>query len=830
MAERLDGEKQSPISTTLEASSPLRLRLAIHGAVQGVGFRPFVYRLASEMELNGWVVNSPQGVLIEVEGERSALESFTARLEREKPSLSHIQGMETSYLDPVGLTKFEIRESDHAGKKSALVLPDIATCPECLSEIFDPGNRRYLYPFTNCTNCGPRFSIIRALPYDRPNTTMAQFEMCEECRTEYEDPLNRRFHAQPNACPKCGPHLELWDKWGNVLATGSNALAAAVAAIRSGKIVALKGIGGFQLLVDAANDESVRLLRSRKHREEKPFALMYPSVDNLTIDCEVSELEKRLLNSPESPIVLLKRKVSQNLPTPNNRPADVRISESVAPGNPYLGAMLPYTPLHHILMRGLGFPVVATSGNLSDEPICIDEKDGLERLGGIADLFLVHDRPIERQVDDSVVRVMIGRVQVVRRARGYAPFPIELSGRRGVISKDGTADRAVLAVGGHLKNTVALTSGSNVFISQHIGDLSTSEAYQAFEKVQADLQNLFEITPDIVAHDLHPDYLSTQFAGKSQVAGFGVQHHFAHVAACIAENEIEDEVLGVSWDGTGYGEDGLIWGGEFLVTDGSKYRRAASFRPFRLPGSTASIKEPRRTAVGLLYEIFGEEALAMRDLLPVRAFDDRSLSILGRMLESGINSPLTTSAGRLFDAVSSLTGLRQTVSFEGQGAMDLEFALEGVSCEEAYPYTIRTKSAASYYEAERDIDWEPMIRKIIADARSGLPAGIISAKFHNALTEVILSVANETAKQKVVLSGGCFQNRYLTERTIRLLTKHNFRVYWHQRVPPNDGGISLGQAFAALMRSRNPGTNGSGSQERNSPGSGAGVERYEIHR
>ena len=825
MAERLDGEKQSPISTTLEASSPLRLRLAIHGAVQGVGFRPFVYRLASEMELNGWVVNSPQGVLIEVEGERAALEVFTARLEREKPSLSHIQGMETSYLDPVGLTKFEIRESDHAGKKSALVLPDIATCPECLSEIFDPGNRRYLYPFTNCTNCGPRFSIIKTLPYDRPNTTMAQFEMCEECRTEYEDPLNRRFHAQPNACPKCGPHLELWDAGGKVLATHNDALLQAADAVRAGKILALKGIGGFQLLVDAANEASMKLLRARKHREGKPFAIMFPNIGAAMLKCEVSEMERRLLLSPESPIVLLRRKKAS---IADRGPRGSMVVLSVAPRNPYLGVVLPYAPLHHLLMHELGFPVVATSGNLSEEPICTNEYEALQRLAGIADMFLVHDRPIERQVDDSVVRVMMGRVQVVRRARGYAPFPVELHVRRDGLAEDNT--RSVLAVGGHLKNTVALTSGSNVFISQHIGDLSTPEAYQAFEKVLADLQNLFEITPDIVAHDLHPDYLSTQFAGKSQAAGFGVQHHFAHVAACIAENEIEDEVLGVSWDGTGYGEDGLIWGGEFLVTDGSKYRRAASFRPFRLPGSTASIKEPRRTAVGLLYEIFGKEALAMRDLLPVCAFDDRLLSIIGRMLESGINSPLTTSAGRLFDAVSSLTGLRQTVSFEGQGAMDLEFALEGVSCEEAYPYTIRTKSAASYYEAERDIDWEPMIRKIIADARSGLPAGIISAKFHNALTEVILSVANETAKQKVVLSGGCFQNRYLTERTIRLLTKHNFRVYWHQRVPPNDGGISLGQAFAALMRSRNPGTNGSGSQERNSPGSGAGVECYEIHR
>lgn len=768
----------------------------IHGAVQGVGFRPFVYRLAVGMGLGGWVRNSSQGVIIEIEGEGNVLETFATRLQDEKPPLAYIQGMETSYLDPAGFSKFEIMESDHAGKKSALVLPDISTCPDCLSDILDPANRRYLYPFTNCTNCGPRFSIIRAVPYDRPNTTMVQFEMCDECRAEYEDPGNRRFHAQPNACPKCGPHLELWDANGRILASDNGALLRAADVLRAGKILALKGIGGFQLLVDAANDAAVNSLRTRKHREGKPFAIMCPSIVVATEECEVSEIERRLLLSPESPIVLLRRR---NASLVDRGPRKSLVVPSVAPRNPYLGVMLPYTPLHHVLMRELGFPVVATSGNLSEEPICTDEHEALQRLAGIADLFLVHNRPIERQVDDSVVRVMMGRAQVVRRARGYAPFPVELPVRRDGLAENNT--QSVLAVGGHLKNTVAIASGSSVFVSQHIGDLSTAEAYQAFEKVETDIQNLFEVIPDIVVHDLHPDYLSTRYAQKSGAVKLGVQHHFAHVAACMADNELDEEVLGVSWDGTGYGEDGMVWGGEFLLTDGRDYRRVAAFRSFRLPGSTASVREPRRTALGVLYEVFGESASGMLDIPSIRSFDISSLTILRKMLQSGLNSPLTTSVGRLFDAASSLTGIRQIADFEGQGAMELEFALNGVSTEEEYPFSLRTKMAENYFEAGIQIDWEPMIRGIIDDVRAGLAEGLIAAKFHNTLAEIVVAIAETTAKQKVVLSGGCFQNKYLTEKTVEVLAKHAFRAYWHQRVPPNDGGISLGQAYVALSRS-----------------------------
>ncbi|MCL5268689.1 MAG: carbamoyltransferase HypF [Bacteroidetes bacterium] len=791
-----------------------RLHISLHGAVQGVGFRPFVYRLATEMGLRGWVLNSSQGVFIEVEGEYATLDSFVSRLEKEKPPRAFIQGLEISFLEPVGFTEFEIKESDSGGEKRAIVLPDIATCSECSADLFDPANRRFLYPFTNCTNCGPRFSIIRSLPYDRLNTTMANFEMCDECRAEYDDPSNRRFHAQPNACPKCGPHLELWDSSGRVLEIRSEAMLKAAEAIRAGKIVALKGIGGFQLLADARNEDAVKCLRARKHREEKPLALMYPSLDRVKHSCEVSDLEERLLLSPEAPIVLLRRRETLSRLHDSAKSDKVEqtrtlttLAASVAPRNPYLGVMLPYTPLHLILMHELGFPIVATSGNISDEPICIDEHDALNKLGAVADLFLVHDRPIERQVDDSVVRVMAGRTQVVRRARGFAPFPIEMHS-----SICNPQSEVVLAVGGHLKNTIAINSWTNVVISQHIGDLSTHEAFQAFEKVTGDFQRLYEVSPGLVVHDLHPDYLSSQFARRlaespDSMSSLGVQHHFAHVASCMAENMLSGRVLGVSWDGTGYGEDGTIWGGEFLVTDGKSYDRSATFRAFRLPGGSSSIKEPRRTALGALYEIFGDAVFKMTGISPVLAFDSHSLILLRKMLESGLNSPLTTSAGRLFDAVASIVGIRQVVNFEGQGAMELEFALEGVNTDETYGFEIngdrrREEGNRRYFEPARIVNWEPIVGGILADLSDNVSVGVVSAKFHNTLCEIIVDVAKRVGEKKVVLSGGCFQNKYLTEHTVKRLEEEGFKAYRHQRVPPNDGGIALGQMYVAFLRLR----------------------------
>ena len=581
-----------------------RARIVVRGAVQGVGFRPFVYRLAAELQLNGWVSNTGQGVFIEVEGDRASVQRFLFRLEKEKPPRASIHSLESSFLDPVGYAKFEIRESEETGGKSVVILPDIATCADCVREIFDPNDRRFGYPFTNCTNCGPRFSIIESLPYDRANTSMKRFIMCAECDREYHDPLDRRFHAQPNACPRCGPQIELWDKSGSVIARSGDALLKAAEIIRTGNILALKGIGGFQLLVDARNDQAVTSLRERKHREEKPFAVMYPAIEAVREICEILELEERLLRSAESPIVLLHRHSA--------------MFPFVAPGNPNLGVMLPYTPLHHLLMRELDFPVVATSGNLSDEPICIDEREALSRLGGIADFFLTHDRPIVRHMDDSIVCIMGGRELVLRRARGYAPLPINLKSEVG-----SQRSEIILAVGAHLKNTVALKMGTNVFVSQHIGDLETKEAYSAFCAVAEDLPRLYEVKPDLIACDMHPDYLSTKYAAQLPSPAAGVQHHWAHVASCMAENELEPPALGVAWDGTGYGTDGTIWGGEFLLANITSFTRVAQLRQFRLPGGDAAIKQPRRSCLGLLHEIFRDE-LWKRDELLSDFFETRT--------------------------------------------------------------------------------------------------------------------------------------------------------------------------------------------------------------
>jgi hydrogenase maturation protein HypF len=747
-----------------------RLRVIIRGAVQGVGFRPFVFRLAGDLGLAGWVMNSTQGVFIEVEGNAADLDSFLTRLRADPPPRAYIQSLEQSLLDPAGYTSFEIRESDPTGDKIVPVLPDIATCPECLEEIFDTKNRRYGYPFTNCTNCGPRFSIIEALPYDRPHTTMKSFHMCPECLKEYEDPRNRRFHAQPNACSVCGPHLELRDRAGKVVATRDAALLETAKALREGAIVALKGLGGFHLLVDGRDDASVRRLRERKHRDEKPLAVMVPSFDAVKDQCAVSEAEKRLLLSPESPIVLLERR------------GTATIAPSVAPGNPYLGVMLPYTPLHHLLMRSIGFPIVATSGNLAEEPICTREDEVLDRLGSIGDLFLVHNRPIARHVDDSVVRVVAKRVLVLRRARGYAPLPVTL--------KNDRARRTTLAVGAHLKNTVALAIDGHVFLSQHIGDMSTNAAFGAFERIIADLERLYDVKPDRIACDAHPDYRTTRFAGTLGPSPLRVQHHVAHVFSCMAENELDPPVLGVSWDGTGYGTDGTVWGGEFLRVTPASIERAGHLRTFLLPGGEQAVREPRRAALGLLYEMLGKAAFRMDHVPPILAFSETDRRVLLAMIERGVNTPRTSSAGRLFDAVSSLAGLRQVTNFEGQAAMELEFALSGVETSEHYPFDIARKNGTSV------VDWEPMIRSILSDIEKRVPTAVVSAKFHNTLAEMITRTALEIGEKRVVLTGGCFQNRYLTEESVARLERAGLRPYWHQRIPPNDGGIALGQVAA----------------------------------
>ena len=616
--------------------------------------------------------------------------------------------------------------------------------------------------------------------------------MCPECGAEYGDPSDRRFHAQPNACPACGPRLAFHGAAGGEPSARARKRCGGRDTVESGGILALHGIGGFLLVCDARSDGAVRRLRDRKHREEKPFAVMFPSLHAVRACCAVSALEERVLCGPEAPIVLLERLA-----------ADAAIAPCVAPGNPSLGAMLPYAPLHHLLMGDLGHPVVATSGNLSDEPICTTPAEAFERLSGIADAFLVHDRPIVRPVDDSVVRVAAGRELVLRRARGYAPLPLQSP----------RPLPAVLALGAHLKNTVALASGREIFVSQHLGDLDTAASLAAFRRAADDFLRLFGATPAAVACDMHPDYLSTAHAGTMGLPVIAVQHHHAHMAACIAENELEGDVLGVTWDGTGHGLDATVWGGEFLSGGAAAFRRTAHLRAFCLPGGERAVKEPRRSAIGALFEAFGPQAFGMRELPCFEGFTDSDLGILRQSLERGVNAPATTSAGRLFDAVASLAGIRQIMAFEGQGAMMLEHAAAGSADRGVYPFGVRSRTVAraeAQWPAPRGddaagsagvpvlvVDWVPMLEEVLADRARGTAPGIIAARFHNTLVRMIAAVALRCGLDRVVLSGGCFQNRLLLEGAVGGLRAAGLSPFWHQRIPPNDGGISPGQAFAA---------------------------------
>jgi hydrogenase maturation protein HypF len=754
-----------------------RLRIEVQGAVQGVGFRPFVFRLASELGLSGWVLNGTAGVVIEVEGGDASLEAFSRRLGAEAPPRARIRSVRESMLEPVPYSGFEIRFSEAGGQKTVLVLPDIATCPDCLRDITEPSNRRTGYPFTNCTNCGPRFTIVRALPYDRPNTTMAGFQLCTACRAEYADPRDRRFHAQPNACPDCGPSLALWDREGRPVAARGDALAGAVRALAEGSIIAVKGIGGFHLMCDGTNRVSVERLRERKGRLRKPFALMVRDLAMAAAVVEISDEARAFLASPEAPIVLLPRREGSP------------VAEAVAPGNPNLGVMLPSNPLHHLLLQKADVPVVATSGNRSEEPICTDEREAVDRLGSLADLFLVHDRPIERHADDSIVRVIRKEARVLRRARGYAPFPV-------------FADRPlppILGVGAHLKNTVALSVGREVFLSQHIGDLETPEALAAFERVIADFRRLWEVTPVAVAHDLHPGYLSTKWAQGAGIPMIGVQHHHAHLAACLAEHGAAGSALGVTWDGTGYGIDRTVWGGEFLAGSVASFTRVASLRPFRLPGAEAAVREPRRCALALLWEISPSQGLDAEGLAPVDAFTEAERSVLASMLERGVNTPLTTSAGRLFDGVAALLGLCQKATFEGEAAMALEAAAAVDERETSrYPFPLRVNTSGA--GAPLVLDWGPMVEAIVEDIRTKASIPAMAARFHNGLAAGIAEVAERALEKRVALTGGCFQNRILTERTADLLEARGFEVLLHREIPPGDGGISLGQVLVAAAR------------------------------
>ncbi|NWF53560.1 MAG: carbamoyltransferase HypF [Syntrophaceae bacterium] len=754
----------------------LRRSFELSGVVQGVGFRPYVYSLARKYSLQGWVKNSSAGVHLEVEGPLQTIEQFTEQLPLQAPPRSRIESLKFSDLAPAGYLGFEIRESQEEEGKYQLISPDIATCSACQEEIFNPSDRRHRYPFTNCTNCGPRFTIIEDIPYDRPKTTMAPFRMCPDCRREYEDPGDRRFHAQPNACPVCGPQLQLVDAEGKPI-PASDPIAFAIRVLKEGKILAIKGLGGFLLACDAQAPPAVEALRQRKHRPDKPFAVMLPDLSCVREHCRVNPEEEKLLQSPESPIVLLPWKRNSS------------IARAVAPGQKYLGVMLPYTPLHHLLMKESGMCLVMTSGNRSEEPISKDNEEALIRLKGIADAFLLHDRGIFVQYDDSVTTVIRGQNYVLRRARGYAPFPIRLS----------FSTRPVLACGGELKNTFCLTRDGYAFVSQHIGDLENLETLEHFQRTVEIYQKLFRIQPEVVAYDLHPEYLSTKFALSLPGKKVGIQHHFAHLAGCLAENGEAGPAIGLSFDGLGYGTDGALWGGEFLVGDFRSFRRKAHFEYLPVPGGEAAIRHPWRMALSYVYCLLGKERVFQALPLFARAArasgpGEEKVRIILQQIDRRMNTPLTSSCGRLFDGVSALLGICPSISFEGQAAMELEMIADS---EEKGAYEF-------FFECVGDqeiIRLRPLIEGVLRDLEEGISPSLISGRFHNTLVRIGVTlcqkIRQEGGPEKVTLSGGVFQNRLLLERMKERLEGAGFKVLVHRQVPCNDGGLSLGQAVIA---------------------------------
>ena len=747
-----------------------RLRLDVTGAVQGVGFRPFIHRQAERHGLAGFVCNTDAGATLEIEGPDAAVNAFLAVMERELAPPAAIAQRHIAAVPLQDAVGFRILPSAEGGAPSARILSDLATCPECLREIFDPTDRRHLYPFTTCMHCGPRYSILEAVPYDRVRTAMRHFSMCPACRAEYEDPCARRFHAETIACPDCGPKIALWGKAGNALASRGDALRAAADALRDGRIVALKGLGGFQLLVDARNDAAVQRLRDRKRRPAKPFAVMAPSLGDAHALAQISKEEEALLTAPEAPIVLL-------------RARGTTLAPNVAPGNPLLGLMLPYSPLHHILMRALGFPVVATSGNYSGGVIVTEEHAALSVLGEIADLFLVHDRPVLRPVDDSVVRMIAGRPTVLRLARGYAPHERPIS----------EAGRAVLAVGGHQKDAVAVATGTRLVLGPHIGDLGGSETRAAFAETLDGMAALCGATEAGLVRDAHPDYFTTRFATARDPDAQPVQHHLAHVLSGMADNDLEAPVLGVAWDGTGYGADGTVWGGEFLLVESDWWRRVAHLKPFRLPGGEAAVHEPRRAALGVLLAALGDAVLARTDLAPVAAFSEAERRLLGDVLAKGINAPWTSSAGRLFDAVSALLDLHQKASFEGEAAMAVEFSAAAAPRAAILPPFALMEAGDVLI-----LDWRPTVIAMVEALKEGVDRCALAAAFHNALGQSIAAVAGRIGAAKVLLTGGCFQNARLTEDAVEALRAAGHTPYWHHRIPPNDGGLAVGQCVHAL--------------------------------
>ena len=776
----------SRLSLEMSKIDIARRRYFITGVVQGVGFRPFIYTLATRLGLTGWVQNTSAGVTIEIEGTPETIEQFQHLLSHEAPPLAHIESITTEQLAPNGFTQFEIHASHADPDAYQPISADISICEDCLRELHDPEDRRYRYPFINCTNCGPRFTIIKDIPYDRPQTTMAPFEMCPDCAREYHDPLDRRFHAQPVACPICGPNVWLVTiqdgQAVNTELTGEQAIARTNDLLKQGKVVAVKGLGGFHLACDATNENAVANLRHRKGRVDKPFALMMADITTIEHYCQVSTEERTLLTSRQRPIVLLWEK----------KEAQPRIAASVAPHQHTLGVMLPYTPLHYLLFPEPGsVPLVMTSGNYSEEPIATDNDEAIHRLTPLADAFLLNNRDIHMRTDDSVVRIVQDCELPIRRSRGYAPYPVHLP----------FPVRNILAVGGELKNTFCLTREQHAFLSHHIGDMENFETLQSFESGITHFERLFRVRPEVLAYDEHPNYMATRYASERAenegLAAIGVQHHHAHIAACMVENGCSNEspVIGVAFDGTGYGSDGAIWGGEFLISDYEGFERAAHLDYIALPGGDAGTRKPARIALAHLLNA----GIPLDDQwAPLSALSATEQEIVKRQIETGLNSPPTSSMGRLFDAVSSITGVRQEVNYEGQAAIELE-ALADPAESGVYHFEIQSEATWPYI-----IDTATLIRSVCDDVRSGIHPAVISARFHHGVANMICEVCRRIRMaynlNQVALSGGVFQNITLLSQTLRLLEQADFEVYYHNLVPPNDGGLALGQAVVAQFQ------------------------------
>lgn len=755
--------------------------IKVTGVVQGVGFRPFVFRLAERYGLAGWVRNTSSGVEIRAEGTAADLKLFADAIRDEAPPLAQIESLSAQFVDEVASCQsFEILGSQHEANAYQLISPDIATCPDCLRELFDPRDRRYRYPFTNCTNCGPRFTIIRGIPYDRPATTMSGFRMCPDCQREYDDPRDRRFHAQPNACPVCGPRLTLLGPSGQLLATEDAAVREVVRRLAAGQIVAIKGLGGYQLACDANNAETVASLRERKGRPHKAFAVMARDLSMAESLCVLTDAERALLQRTSAPIVLCAM-----------RPG-ATVAEEVAPGVDTLGVMLPYTPLHHILLHDIDRPLVMTSGNLTEEPIAQDNEDALARLGALADCFLAHDRPIHSRYDDGVWFAPAGQPQPVRRARGDAPSPVTLP----------VVTRPMLAMGAELKATFTLTRDRYAFVSQHIGDMENVETLEHYDATLALYEELFDVQPEVVACDMHPDYHTTRLAATMGLPVVRVQHHHAHLASVLAEHGLEEPVIGVIWDGTGYGLDGHIWGGEFLVGDGRGFQRAGHLEYLPLPGGDAATQRPYRIAWAYLAETLGESASST---IPMGT-DERAM--LKSMLAAGVRLTHTSSVGRLFDAVAAMLGGRREVSYEGQAPMELEAVARTGAAARPYPWDTRRRTGVDGWgetncrlESTVSIGVAPLLEGILGEMAAGVRREDIAYRFHRTMAELLVSVCSdlraETGLDRVALSGGVFQNRLLLEMVIPMLEAAGLRPLVHRLVPSNDGGVSLGQAYVA---------------------------------